>query len=104
MSKFVVAATVPRDNGVNYGKRKRQDVEYTCLTDPEKTEDYIKRCKKGEIKPKLLLFDKEDYILRHRQRTSLDWLRQDKCTLWEVEYIDETGKETGKPTGKLKKQ
>ena len=101
LSKFVVTANVPKDNGVNFGKRKRDPPEYTCLTKPEQTENFIRKCRKGEVKPKLILFDKEDYILRHRQRTSLGWLKKDKCTLWEVEYMDEDGQETGKLTGKF---
>ena len=101
LSKFVVSATVHKDNGVNFGKRKRDPPEYTCLTLPEKTDDYIRKCRKGEAKPKFILFDKDDYILRHRQRTTLGWLKRDKCTLWEVEYVDENGEETGKLTGKF---
>ena len=69
---------------------------------PVETENYIRRCRKGEIKAKLILFDKEDYILRHRQRNTLGWLKEDKCTLWEVEYLDKEGNETGKLSGKLR--
>ena len=101
MPQFVVTATVPKDNGINFGKRQREPPEYTCLTQSEKTEDYIRKCRKGEVKPKLIMFDKEDYILRNRQRIKLDWLRKDTCTLWEVEFIDENGRETGKLTGKF---
>ena len=99
--RFLVVPTVQRDNGVNFGKRKRDPVEYTCLSLPTETENYIRKCRKGEIKPKLVLFDKEDYILRHRHRNSFDWLKEDKCTLWEVEYLDKDGKETGKLSGKI---
>ena len=97
---LVEPSTVPRDNGVNYGKRKREEIEYTVKTLPNETEKYIQNCRKGKIKPKLVFFDKDDYILRHRQRNTLGWLKEDKCTYWQVEYIDEEGNATGKMTGK----
>jgi len=43
----------------------------------------------------------EKNIYHGSKRKGLDWLKHEKCNLWEVEYLDETEKETGKLTGYL---
>ena len=70
----LIEESLPVDNGVNFGKRKRAKLEFTVL-DPDlkaRTEIYIKKCKEGTIQPDLADFDKNVYILEHRNSTKFD--------------------------------
>ena len=100
---FLVDPTLPVNNGVNYGKRKREKLFFT--TNDEnlrvKTEIYIKKCRQGLMQPHLTDFDKNLYILQHRNRAELNWLENDSATIRQVMYIDDDGKRTDKPTGRF---
>ena len=75
LNTFLAEATpIPSDNNVNFRKKKRIKMQFTC-NDEElklKTEIYIKKCRQGEIRPHLTDWDKNLYILEHRNRSELD--------------------------------
>ena len=102
MSRILLAS----ENVQNVTKRKpkrkfREKIEFTCLSDPVETEKFIEKCRNGECHPKKKNLDKEHYIRTHPQRDTLSWLRDDPCTLQEVDFYDREGSIfNGKQTGK----
>ena len=93
------------DNVQNITSRKpkrkfKEKQKFTVLTNQKETEEFIEKCRAGHIHPKKRPFDKEKYIKAHPQSATLGWLRDDPCTLQEVEFYDREGSIfNGKLTG-----
>ena len=83
-------------------KRKHVEKrEFTCNEIPKETEEFIEKCRQGCIHPKKRTLDKAHYIKTNPKKDTLSWLRDDPCTLQEVEFHDREGSiYNGKLTGK----